>query len=82
LLVWIELRRHDTPAFIRNFQAELIKTLFDCRTLEEVYSIGYEHALTFVKKAVDKIMTGKMSLQELAVSKTLGDFVNRVRQLQ
>ena len=63
----IELKRHDTPEFIRNFQAELIKTLLDCRTLDEVYSIGYERALTFVKKAVDKIMNEKMSLQERGI---------------
>jgi DNA polymerase elongation subunit (family B) len=77
----IELKRHDTPEFIRNFQAELIKTLLDCRTLDEVYSIGYERALTFVKKAVDKIMTGKMSLQELAVSKTLRKAFNKYRSI-
>jgi len=75
----IELKRHDTPAFIRKFQAELIKTLLDYKTVEEVYSIGYERALTFVKKAIDKIMTEKMSLQELAVSKTLRKAFNKYR---
>ena len=73
----IELRRHDTPAFIKKFQAELIQTLLNCRTVEEVYSIGYERALMLVTKAIDKIMTGEMSLQELAVSKTLRKAVDR-----
>jgi len=77
----IELRRHDTPAFIRKFQAELIKTLLDCKTLDEVYSIGYERALTFVKKALDKIMNEKIPLQELAISKTLRKNVNKYRSI-
>lgn len=77
----IELRRHDTPEFIRKFQAELIKTLLDYKTVEEVYSIGYERTLKLVKKAIDKIMTGKMSLKELAVSKTLRKNVNKYRSI-
>jgi len=77
----IELRRHDTPAFIRKFQAELIKTLLDCKTLDEVYSIGYERALKLVTKALDKIMNEKIPLQELAVSKTLRKNVNKYRSI-
>ena len=27
----IEIRRHDTPKFIREFQTQLLSTLFDCK---------------------------------------------------
>ena len=68
----IELRRHDTPAFIKEFQAELIQTLFNCTTVEEVNSVGYEHAMMVITKAIDRIMNAEMSLEELAVSKPSG----------
>jgi len=32
----IELRRHDTPNFIKEFQTEVLHTLFDCKNSDEV----------------------------------------------
>jgi DNA polymerase elongation subunit (family B) len=32
----VEIRRHDTPNLIKQFQAELLTTLFDCKCKEEV----------------------------------------------
>ena len=77
----IELRRHDTPAFIKEFQAELIQTLFNCTTVEEVNSVGYEHAMMVITKAIDRIMNAEMSLEELAVSKTLRKAVDKYRSI-
>ena len=41
----IEIRRHDAPNFIKQFQTELLYTLFDCNDLAQVFSKGYESAL-------------------------------------
>ena len=40
----IEIRRHDTPNFIKQFQRELLYTLFDRKNSEEIYSKKYENA--------------------------------------
>ena len=37
----IEIRRHDAPNFIKQFQTELLYTLFDCKESAEVISKGY-----------------------------------------
>ncbi len=77
----IELRRHDTPAFIKAFQAELIRILFDCSTVEEVNSVGYERAMVSVTRAVDRVMSAEMSLEELTVSKTIRKSADKYRSL-
>jgi DNA polymerase elongation subunit (family B) len=56
----IEIRRHDTPNFIKQFQTQLLYTLFDCKDSDEVVKKGYEDALLLVTQAIDKIiMTGE-----------------------
>jgi DNA polymerase elongation subunit (family B) len=54
----IEIGRHDTPRFIREFQTELLYTLFDCKDFKEIMKEGYENSLLLVTKAIDKIMLG------------------------
>ena len=53
----IEIRRHDTPKFIKEFQTELLSTLFDCKDTKEIVDKGYENALLLVE-AIDKIILG------------------------
>jgi DNA polymerase elongation subunit (family B) len=68
----IEIRRHDIPNFIKQFQTELLYTLFNCKDSAEVVSKGYENCLLLVPKAIDKIMTGEeMEQQDLVISKLL-----------
>jgi DNA polymerase elongation subunit (family B) len=50
----IEIRRHDAPNFIKEFQTELLYTLFDCKDSAEVISKGYENALLLVTKTIDR----------------------------
>jgi DNA polymerase elongation subunit (family B) len=38
----IEIRRNDAPNFIKQFQTELLYTLFDCKDSVELMSKGYE----------------------------------------
>ena len=55
----IEIRRHDSPSFIKQFQTQLLYTLFDCENSDEVVTKGYDDALLLVTQAIDKIMTGE-----------------------
>lgn len=67
----IEVRRHDAPNFIKEFQTELLYTLFDCKDSAEVLSKGYENTLLVVTKTMDKVMTGEILIKDLVVSKIL-----------
>jgi DNA polymerase elongation subunit (family B) len=77
----IEIRRHDTPNFIKQFQHELLYVLFDCKNSEEIYSKGYEGALLVVTQTLDKIMTGEVELNDLIVSKLLGQGLEKYKAL-
>jgi DNA polymerase elongation subunit (family B) len=78
----IELRRHDIPNFIKQFQTQLLYTLFDCKDADEVVTKGYEDALLLVTNAIDKIMTGEGLLQEdLVISKLLRQDISKYRSI-
>jgi DNA polymerase elongation subunit (family B) len=77
----IEIRRHDAPNFIKEFQTELLYTLFDCKDSVEVLSKGYENALLLVTKTIDKVMTGEIQIKDLIVSKMLRQDLDRYRSL-
>jgi DNA polymerase elongation subunit (family B) len=79
----IEARRYDTPRFIKQFQTELLHTLFDCKDIEEVVNKGYENALLLVTKAIDKIMIGgdDITQDDLVISKLLGQDIIKYRSL-
>ena len=73
----IELRRHDTPNFIKEFQTEVLHTLFDYKNLDEVMFIGYERTLLLVTRTIDRIMTAEILLQDLVVLKLLGQGLDK-----
>ena len=77
----IERRRHDSPNFIKEFQIELLYTLFGCKDSAEVLSKGYENALLLVTKTIDKVMTGEIQLSDLVVSKMLRQDLTKYRSL-
>jgi DNA polymerase elongation subunit (family B) len=77
----IEIRRHDAPNFIKEFQTELLYTLFDCDNSAEVLSKGYENALLLVTRTIDKIMTGEIQSQDLVVTKILGQGLDKYKSL-
>jgi DNA polymerase elongation subunit (family B) len=79
----IEVRRHDTPSLIKQFQTELLHTLFDCKDKEEIISKGYENALLLVTKAIDRIMIGGDDIiqDDLVISKLLGQDITKYRNL-
>jgi DNA polymerase elongation subunit (family B) len=78
----IEIRRHDTPDFIKQFQAQLLYTLFDCKDSDQVVKKGYEDALLLVTQAIDKIMTGDgLQQQDLIISKLLRQDIAKYKSL-
>ena len=79
----LEIRRHDTPNLIKQFQAELLSVLFDCKNKEEIINKGYENALLLVTKAIDKIMLGgdEVTKNDLVISKLLGQNIEKYRSL-
>jgi DNA polymerase elongation subunit (family B) len=79
----VEIRRHDTPNLIKQFQTELLSTLFDCNNVEEILNKGYENALLLVTKAIDKIMIGgdDVTKNDLVISKLLGQDIEKYRSL-
>jgi DNA polymerase elongation subunit (family B) len=78
----IEIRRHDIPNFIKQFQTELLYTLFNCKNSAEVISKGYENCLLLVTKAMDKIMTGEgIRQQDLVISKLLRQDIEKYTSL-
>jgi DNA polymerase elongation subunit (family B) len=77
----IEARRHDAPNFIKDFQSELLYTLFDCKDSAEIVSRGYENALLLVTRTIDKFMTGELELKDLVVSKILRQDLYKYRSL-
>src|SRR6185437_4951365 len=78
----IEIRRHDIPNFIKQFQTELLQTLFDCKDSAEVAYKGYENALLLVTKAIDRIMTAEdITQQDLVISKLLRQDIEKYKSL-
>jgi DNA polymerase elongation subunit (family B) len=66
---------------IKEFQTELLYTLFDCKDSAEVLSKGYESALVLVTKTIDKVMTGGIQLKDLVISKLLRQDLIKYRSL-
>jgi DNA polymerase elongation subunit (family B) len=77
----IEIRRHDAPYFIKEFQSELLYKLFDCKDSAEVLSKGYENAMLLVTRTIDRVMTGDIRLKDLVVSKQLRQDLIKYRNL-
>jgi DNA polymerase elongation subunit (family B) len=77
----VEIRRHDTPRFIKEFQTELLSVLFDCKDTSEIMNKGYEKALLQVTKAIDKIMLGgeDITQEDLMISKLLGQDLTKYK---
>ena len=77
----IDTRRHDSPAFIKEFQRTLLSKLFDCQSAEEVLTIGYENALLYITQSIDKLMNGEVQITDLVISKLLRQNIEKYRSL-
>lgn len=68
----IELRRSDTPEFIKAFQEELIKSVYACNSYDEVQKRALISAPVILSKYI-KILRGRsVKAGSLAINKRLG----------
>lgn len=77
----IESRRHDTPKFIKDFQKELLYTLFAANNTKEIIDRTLENALFCVTKTIDNVMTGEVDPADLIISKQLRMDITKYRSL-
>ncbi|MEM2123543.1 MAG: DNA polymerase domain-containing protein, partial [Candidatus Bathyarchaeia archaeon] len=67
----IELRRRDTPPFIKDFQAELMKILLDADSIEQIRESRYREACRYVEEVCSRVRRGEFPVEELVITKTL-----------
>jgi DNA polymerase elongation subunit (family B) len=67
----IELRRHDTPPFIKDLQVRLMEILLDAESIEEIQGSRYREACRYVEEACNRVRRGEIPVEELAVAKAL-----------
>jgi len=77
----IELRRHDYPAFMKDFEERLMQILFDAETADDVLRVQYGKSLDYVVETCDEIMAGKVPVEDLIVKKVLRREVGEYRSL-
>jgi DNA polymerase elongation subunit (family B) len=77
----IDTRRHDSPAFIKEFQTKLLSKLFDCRNSKEVLTVGYQNAISYITQSIDKLMNGEVQITDLVISKLLRQNIEKYRSL-
>ena len=77
----IDTRRHDSPAFITEFQTILLSKLFDCHSSNEVLTVGYQNALSYITQSIDKLMNGEVKVTDLVISKLLRRNIEKYRSL-
>jgi DNA polymerase elongation subunit (family B) len=68
----IELRRSDTPEFVRSFQEGLIKSVFDRADVEDVLTEGVSKGMTLLKTAVERVRLGDIDPEGLVIRRRLG----------
>lgn len=78
----IELRRHDTPTFIRDMQTGMITAMFRHDSLEEVATRGVSEAHDIASNAITKIRLGKVNPHDLVISKRLRRELNEYKARQ
>jgi DNA polymerase elongation subunit (family B) len=67
----IELRRHDTPAYINRMQLDMIEALFRHESTEKVATRGVREALDIASERITEIRLGRVDPEELIISKRL-----------
>ena len=77
----IELRRHDYPKYLKQFQEKLIEILFDTDNLEEIKNRKYREAVNFVINAYEQLIEGKIKTENLIISKILRKPINEYRHM-
>jgi DNA polymerase elongation subunit (family B) len=67
----IEIRRHDSPRFIKTFQTQLIRRLFAVDTVDAVKQKGLQNAVSYIHRTLHAIARHEITPEELIISKIL-----------
>lgn len=67
----IEIRRHDSPRFIKTFQTQLIRRLFAVDTVDAVKQEGLQNALSYIHRILHAVARHEITPEELIISKIL-----------
>jgi DNA polymerase I len=77
----IELRKHDTPIYLKRLQERVMTVLFDADDAEGVLRSGLPRALTVVNRALEEVRRGKVNARDLVISKRLSRELMAYRSL-
>jgi DNA polymerase elongation subunit (family B) len=78
----IELRRHDTPKFLKDMQTKMMEALFEADDPETVLREGVEEALKISNRAMRDVRRGRVNPQKLVISKRLRKELSEYRTRQ
>ena len=78
----IEVRKHDTPPYIKSMQEKTMTTLLDAQDHQDVLRRGVPRARAIVNRAIGDIKARKIEARELVVSKRLRRELSEYRSLQ
>jgi DNA polymerase elongation subunit (family B) len=78
----IELRKHDTPAYLKRLQERVMDTLLDAGNVEEVFRSGLPRALAIANRAFEDVRRGRVDAMDLVISKRLRRELTQYRSLQ
>jgi DNA polymerase elongation subunit (family B) len=59
----------------------LLSKLFNCNSLNQVLTVGYENALIYITQSIDKITNGEVQITDLVISKLLRQNIEKYRSL-
>jgi DNA polymerase elongation subunit (family B) len=74
-------RESDSLAFIKQFQTTLLTKLFDCNSLTEVLTTGYQNTLLYITHSINKIMNDEVQITDLVISKLLRQNIEKYKAL-
>lgn len=77
----IELRRHDHPLFLKQFQEKLLGIVLQAETAPEIVRTRVQRATEHTQETVERVLSGGLENSELVVSKSLRMPVERYRSL-
>lgn len=63
----IDLRRHDTPRFVKHLQQELIEKLAEATTREERRAL-FPHILQIITRELDRLRSGQIPFHDLVLT--------------
>jgi DNA polymerase, archaea type len=78
----IELRKHDTPTYLKRLQERVMDALLDAGNAEDVLRTGLPKALAIANRAFEDVRRRRVDALDLVISKRLSRELTQYRSLQ